>query len=93
MLLKKLRDIWDAKTELSMAWEYVIQEADMDGVEPVETLADALEQITVADLLTAYPEGFAVGPMAGLYRVLRPLGYNDKLDTGTLLVRKIFKSD
>ena len=91
-MLEQLRALWDVKSELSKAWELLAAETDIRGLDEMETLADALEQITVADLLEAFPGGFAIGPMAGLYQVVRPLGYDEKVDSGTLLVRRVFKS-
>ncbi len=91
-MLKKLRDIWDVESEIALAWQIIAQEGGLDeDLEPIETLADALEQITIADMLEMYPHGFAVGPMAGLYAVVRVSGYNEQTDFGTLVVQKLFR--
>jgi hypothetical protein len=90
---KDLEDIWETESDIARAWQLIAEQggltAELDT--PISTIGDALEQITVADLLNMYPSGFAVGPTAGLYQVIRPSGYNEKTDTGTLIVRKMFR--
>jgi hypothetical protein len=94
-MIKALRDIWETKSEIAQAWHLIAEQGGLDAEldNPIGTIGDALEQITIADLLEMYPTGFAVGPTAGLYQVLRPSGYNKQTDTGTLIVRKMFRID
>ena len=93
-MIKALKDIWDMKSEIAQAWELLAQETGLDEElsEPVNTLADALEQITIADLLQRFPGGFAVGPMAGLYQILKPADYNQYTGVGTLIVKKLLET-
>lgn len=91
-MIKKLQDIWDEPSDIADAWQMLAEQGGLDDLEEIDTIGDALEQITVADLLTMYPHGFAVGPAAGLYAVIRISGYNKTTETGTLVVRKLFRN-
>lgn len=91
-MLKKLRDIWDVKSEIALAWRIIADEGGLEDIDEINSIGDALEQITVADLLEMYPRGFAVGPMAGLYTIVRPANYNDVTNTGTLIVQRSFNT-
>ena len=89
-MLKKLRDIWNIPSDSVAVWQLVVKELDAE-LDDINSIGDALEQITVADLLEVYPQGFAVGPMAGLNTIVRPAGHSDITSQGILIVERLPK--
>lgn len=94
MILKALRDIWEAKSEIADAWALIAEQINTElealGVaellDPPETLGAAMEQITIADMLNLYPKGFVVGSNAGLYEVIGTGEFDQAERVGTVYV-------
>jgi len=90
-MIDKLRDMWDKGSELAAAWGILATELEQPLEDKVTTVGDALEQFTIADMLSLYPAGFAVSAKAGLYELTGAGEYDAETGVGQLYARQVIK--
>lgn len=92
-MLNMLRNQLSASNQLSEAWSALADEIGLSGeLEPIDCVVDALEQVTLLDLLKSFSMGFAVGPLGGLYQIMKP-GELTEDGLGTLVVKKVLDGE